>query len=42
MGRRFREEEFRQGAEQVAMILYGLWRNRFGSDPGIVGRHVRT
>lgn len=42
IGRSFREEEFRPGAEQVAMISYGLWRNRFGSDPGIVGRHVRT
>ena len=42
MGRSFREEEFRQGAEQVAMISDGLWRNRFGSDPGIVGRQLLT
>jgi len=42
IGRGFREEEFRPGAEQVAMISYGMWRNRFGSDPGIVGRQVRA
>jgi putative ABC transport system permease protein len=40
-GRHFLEEEDRPGAAQVAIIGYGLWRRRFGGDPGIIGRAVR-
>ncbi|HYM22944.1 MAG TPA: ABC transporter permease, partial [Vicinamibacterales bacterium] len=37
LGRTFTEDEDRDGA-QVAVISYGLWRRRYASDPGIVGR----
>ncbi len=38
MGRGFAPEEFRAGAQQVALISHTLWLRRFGGDPGIVGR----
>src|SRR5215510_3248162 len=40
-GRRFLEEEDKPGAAPAAIIGYGLWRRRFGGDPGIIGRSVR-
>jgi putative ABC transport system permease protein len=40
-GRTFSEEEGRPGADQVVLIKHSLWRERFGSDPDIVGRSVR-
>jgi putative ABC transport system permease protein len=36
-GRVFRLEEDRPGAEAVAILGHGLWRRRFGGDPGVVG-----
>ena len=41
-GRTFTEEEGRPGADDVVVISRGLWRQRFGSDPDIVGRSVRV
>ncbi|MBI1950288.1 MAG: ABC transporter permease, partial [Acidobacteria bacterium] len=38
LGRGFRTEEDRDGADPVVLIGFGLWTRRFGSDPGIVGR----
>ena len=38
LGRGFRPEEDRPGGERVAILSDGLWRRRFGADPGIVGR----
>jgi predicted permease len=40
-GRVFTHEEDQPGREQVAVLSYRLWKTRFGSDPGIVGRDVR-
>src|SRR5215212_7674880 len=40
-GRTFSEEEGKPGADQVVLIRHSLWRERFGSDPDIVGRSVR-
>ena len=40
-GRLLTEEDFRSGGERVALIGHALWRDRYGSDPGIVGRIVR-
>jgi putative ABC transport system permease protein len=40
LGRSFLPEEDRPGAEPVALISDGLWRRRFGADPGVVGRSV--
>ena len=40
-GRTFTDEEGRPGAEEVVLINHGLWRDRFGADPDIVGKSVR-
>ena len=41
LGRTFREEEDRPGAENVLMISHAAWQQRFGGDPAILGREVR-
>jgi putative ABC transport system permease protein len=40
-GRTFAEEEGTLGPHRVAILTHRLWRERFGADPGIVGREVR-
>ncbi len=40
-GRQFTAEEDREGGPPVAMIDHGLWQNRFGGDPAIIGRVVQ-
>jgi putative ABC transport system permease protein len=37
-GRDFLPEESRRGNHLVVLLTDGLWRRRFGADPGIVGR----
>ena len=37
IGRHFDAEEGRRGSEPVVIINDGLWRKRFGADPGILG-----
>ena len=39
-GRAFTEEEEQPGAAPVAMIGEGLWKRRFGGDPGLIGRTI--
>ncbi|HEY0006257.1 MAG TPA: ABC transporter permease [Pyrinomonadaceae bacterium] len=39
-GRTFLEGEDRPGAERVALLSYGLWQRRFGSDPAINGKRI--
>lgn len=41
IGRDFLPEDDRPGAAAVVMLGHGLWQNRYGSDPGIVGRVIR-
>jgi putative ABC transport system permease protein len=41
MGRVFRPEEDEPGRDNVVILSDGLWRSRFGADPGIIGREVR-
>jgi predicted permease len=41
LGRTFAPAECRPGGERVALIARGLWQERFGSDPGIIGRSIR-
>lgn len=41
VGRTFTEEEDRVGASPVVVLSHGLWAQRFGSEPAIVGRTVR-
>jgi putative ABC transport system permease protein len=42
IGRTFVEEEYVEGGEEVGLIGHELWRDRFGSDPQIVGRQFRV
>ena len=39
-GRAFSPDDDRPGAPVVVLIGDGLWRRRFGADPGVVGRTV--
>ena len=38
IGRPFTDEDDRPGAAPVVVLGDGLWRRRFGADPGVVGR----
>jgi putative ABC transport system permease protein len=40
LGRDFLAEEDGPGAGAVVILSHGLWRRRYGGDPGIVGRSV--
>jgi putative ABC transport system permease protein len=40
-GRTFTPDEYAAGSNQVAVLSYGTWKERFGGDPGVVGRVVR-
>jgi putative ABC transport system permease protein len=40
LGRGFLAGENEPGRDRVAVLGYELWRDRFGSDPGVVGRTV--
>ena len=40
IGRAFTVEEHRPGTPPVVVLADGLWRTRFGADPGVVGRLV--
>ena len=41
LGRTFLPEEDAPGRNQVAVLSQTLWTNRFGADPGVVGRPIR-
>ncbi|MCM2256069.1 MAG: ABC transporter permease [Vicinamibacteria bacterium] len=38
LGRGFAPEENEPGSEMVVVLTDGLWRSRFGADPGVVGQ----
>lgn len=40
LGRVFASDEFQPGHSQVAVLSYGLWQDRFGSNPEIIGKPV--
>jgi predicted permease len=40
LGRAFRPEEDQRGVESVVIISHGLWRQRFGADPSLVGKRI--
>jgi putative ABC transport system permease protein len=42
LGRYFLPEEARPGAERSIILSDDLWRRRFGADPGIIGRTIRS
>jgi len=41
LGRDFDVRDDRSGTTPVAMIGGGLWKRRFGSDPGVIGRKLK-
>ena len=42
LGRDFNDADTQPGAATVAMLSYELWQNRYGGDPGVVGRAIRV
>ncbi len=42
LGRGFSPGEEQPGKEKVVVISDGLWRRRYGSDPGLVGRTINV
>lgn len=41
LGRTFLPEEEQAGRNQAAVLSYGFWQRRFGSDPKIIGQTIR-
>ena len=41
LGRDFLPEDDRPGAQAVVLLGHGVWQNRYGLDPNVVGRTVR-
>jgi putative ABC transport system permease protein len=42
LGRDFVAEDDRPGAAAVVLLGNGVWKNRYGSDPSVVGRTIRV
>lgn len=42
LGRDFAPDDDRPGAASVVLLGAGVWKNRYGSDPSVVGRVVRV
>ncbi|MGH9175645.1 MAG: ABC transporter permease, partial [Vicinamibacterales bacterium] len=42
VGRDFLPEDDRPGAAAVVLLGSGIWKNRYGSDPAVVGRTIRV
>jgi len=40
LGRTFTADDGKPGQPRVAVISFGLWRRRFGGDPGVIGRKL--
>jgi len=40
LGRTFLPEEDKPNAQTVAIISHGLWKRRFGGDPGVIGKQI--
>jgi putative ABC transport system permease protein len=40
LGRLFRSDEDQPGHNKVAILTHGLWQERFGSDPEIIGKQI--
>ncbi len=40
-GRTFSPDEYTAGHNLVVVLSYGVWTQRFGADPGVVGRTIR-
>ena len=42
LGRGFQEGDDKAGAPAIVLLGHDLWRDRYGSDPSIIGRTIRT
>src|SRR5215217_2751413 len=42
LGRDFRPEDEQPGGDRAVIIGYTLWRNRYGGDPGVIGKLTRV
>jgi putative ABC transport system permease protein len=42
VGRFFNEEDAEEGAAPVVVLGHAMWRERFGSDPAVLGRMLRV
>ena len=42
LGRDFRAEDDREGATPVVILGHDVWRNRYQSDPMVIGRSIRV
>jgi len=42
LGRDFRPDDDQPGAAPVVLIGGGIWKNRYGSDPSIIGRTIKV
>ncbi|HEY7913504.1 MAG TPA: ABC transporter permease, partial [Blastocatellia bacterium] len=40
LGRTFSVDDYREGAEPVVVLSYGLWQRRFGGDQGVLGQKL--
>jgi predicted permease len=40
LGRGFSAEEAKAGGPRVAMLSYGVWKDRYGGDPAVLGRTI--
>ena len=41
IGRPFTAEETQPGKDQVVLLAHGFWQERYGGDPGVIGRVLR-
>lgn len=41
LGRDFAPDEDQPGKNHVVLLRHRLWRERFGADPGVIGREIR-
>ena len=42
LGRDFRPDDDREGATPVVMLGHDVWRNRYQSNPDVIGRTIRV
>ena len=42
LGQPFSEDATRPGADNAIVLAYGFWMQRFGGDPGVIGRTVQV
>ena len=42
LGRDFKPEDEQRGGDRAVIIGYTIWRNRYGGDPGVIGKLTRV